>query len=439
MIISRLYIYLMNNDNKLNNNINFQKVNHINSAKKISIVMAYCNNKREQTIRTLKRLEQLYSGKYNFEVVIVDEELDNIISEIDIDIKLIKINKDNGCKVNDCNEFNRGFEEVTGEIIIIQNPECYHVNDILEYSLNLNEDEYYSYSCFSANSFEVTSQLLESKNVLELIKNKKFYDNNTKLLKMRWYNHPILNKTGYHFCSAIHKSKLELIKGFDSMYVECNCFDDDLLLTIKYVLKLDIKFIDPKNGLVIHQYYKGKESVDIESKDDNDTIKKKWLSNKLLFENKKEEYEKNNFRYPRLLHLYWDTSPLSFLNYLTVVSFNQFHKYWKIIIYIPKKRQNKILCKDEEQKVKYTGKCYFDELRKISNVVIREISLNEIGFDDNACEDIKKDYLKYYILHKHGGVWSDFDILYTDSIEGKMNFPENTILFYKIYYPIGFF
>ena len=30
-----------------------------------------------------------------------------------------------------------------------------------------------------------------------------------------------------------------------------------------------------------------------------------------------------------------------------------------------------------------------------------------------------------YILEKHGGLWSDFDIMYTNSVEEKMNF-ENT-------------
>ena len=38
----------------------------------ISIVMAYLNRK-EQTLRTLQGFQQLYANKYNFEVVIVDD------------------------------------------------------------------------------------------------------------------------------------------------------------------------------------------------------------------------------------------------------------------------------------------------------------------------------------------------------------------------------
>ena len=99
-----------------------------------------------------------------------------------------------------------------------------------------------------------------------------------------------------------------------------------------------------------------------------------------------------------------------------------------------------------EQKKKYTGKCYFNELYKIDNVEIVSIDLNEIGFYSDASEVIKSDYFRYYILYEKGGVWSDFDIVYTSSIENKLNFKNNSIIFrhynneYKLlYYPVGLF
>lgn len=157
--------------------------------------------------------------------------------------------------------------------------------------------------------------------------------------------------------------------------------------------------------------------------------------------NKKEivnmQIQEHKFKYPKLLHLYWDGSPLSLLNYLTVISFNKYHKGWKIIVYTPIKRTTTISWSSNEQKLRYEGKCYFDMLRDIENVTLTTVDLNEIGFDNNASEVIKSDYFRYYILYTKGGVWSDFDIIYTGSIEEKMCFTEESVIFYCGYYPIG--
>jgi len=78
----------------------------------------------------------------------------------------------------------------------------------------------------------------------------------------------------------------------------------------------------------------------------------------------------------------------------------------------------------------------------IQNVVFQDVCLNTIGFDNSASEVIKSDYFRYYIINKHGGLWSDFDILYTGSIEEKMNFGNDSVIFRcfangGVYYPIG--
>ena len=80
--------------------------------------------------------------------------------------------------------------------------------------------------------------------------------------------------------------------------------------------------------------------------------------------------------------------------------------------------------------------------------------MDKIGFLNNASEVIKSDYFRYYILDKYGGLWSDFDILYTSSVEDKKNFKENSIIFFSTcyhdlknkknsptfkYFPIGMF
>lgn len=459
---------VLNNIDVLNNEDNSNKIIRKDEYK-ISIVMAYYNRKK-QLMETLNGFEKMYGNKYDFELIIVDDNsneenrLEDIVNNYSFYIHLIRISKEEkGERINPCIAYNKGFEEAKGEIIIIQNPECFHVGNILEHiQNNLKEEDYFSYSCFNANSYKLTQELLNSKDIINKVNYEPFLKRNVEDpgTQMNWLNHPTDEAHGgrqnaYHFCSVIYKSKLDLIGGFDKRFGDGYCFDDDeFILSIKYNLQLKIKIVKPDECFVIHQYHTKNASFCINSKSDDDPIKKKWLGNKALYEDMKNYHEEKNFNYPKLLFLYWDESPMSFLNYLTVVSFNDHHKNWKIIVFTPEKRTKIISWKTHEQKLRYTGKCYFHKLYEIENVIIKKINLDKIGFKSDASEVIKSDYFRYYILEKHGGLWSDFDIMYTASVEDKMNFKEDTVIFecfsysnpknkditkgYK-YYPIGLF
>jgi hypothetical protein len=245
----------------IQNKVEYEK----NLDTKVSIVMGYYNRKT-QTLNTLKDFEK-YSDKYNFEVIIVDDasnkenELDNIIKNYNIDIKLLKITtQEKGSRINSCVVYNKGFRHATGDIIIIQNPECYHVGDILGYVLtHLEENKYFAFSCFSANTEEFTKEMINSGNIFKYINDKNFLEKNGKACyfdNLNWFNHPYIRPKGYHFCSAIHRKKLLEIGGFDERFKDGHCFDDDeLLLSIRYILKLNVFNIPPENGFVIHQYH----------------------------------------------------------------------------------------------------------------------------------------------------------------------------------------
>jgi glycosyltransferase involved in cell wall biosynthesis len=414
--------------------------NNINYNQSISIVMAYYNNRKPQTLETLRGFQNMYANKYNFEVIIVDDNsseenrLEEDIKQFSFSINLIVISpEEKGDRINPCTAYNKGFKEAKGNIIIIQNPECYHQGDIINHTLkNLTEQDYFSYSCYASNSFEITDKLLKSDNPYKLITNKEFDYENFKIINLSWYNHPTIpnRNVGYHFCSSIYKSKLDLIGGFDERFAEGYCFDDDeLLLSIKYNLQLNIKIIDPEICLVIHQYHIRNDSFNVHKEADTHPIKKKWLKNKQLYEDIKQYHEDKQFNYPKLMHLYWDGNPLSFLNLITVLSFNEYHKFWKINVFVPIIKTETISWKTHEQKIKYTGKDYFNKLYDIPNVFIHKIDLDQIGFYNDASEVIKSDYFRYYILQEHGGLWSDFDIIYTASVEDKMNFKEDTVIF----------
>jgi len=290
---------------------------------KISIVMAYYNRK-PQTLETLKGFERMYTGKYNFEVVIVDDNsnhenrLEEDIKQFTFPINLIVISaEEKGDRVNPCIAYNKGFSQAKGDIIMIQNPECYHVGDILKHTIeNLDEQDYFSYSCFSPNSFELTQELLATYNTFEYIlqndhpKSDLFKRNKNEFnYSLMWYNYPKIEKdpnhdveilghplsTYYHYCSAIYKSKLDLNGGFDKRFADGYCFDDDqFVLSIRYTLKMNMSIIHPKNSFVIHQYHVRNAAYGIENSKEETTISKRWIKNKRLYECLKLNYELEN-------------------------------------------------------------------------------------------------------------------------------------------------
>lgn len=424
--------------------------------KKISIVMGYYNRK-DQTILTLDNFERLYHSKYDFEVIVVDDNSDennnlsDIIKKYSFAIKYITISKEEkGRRINPCSAYNKGFMMCESDIIIIQNPECYHVGDIIGHTLtNLKESNYITYSCYTANSHEITKELIESENIYNTINDKQFKKKNSKINGLEWYNHPLHRRTGYHFCSAIYKSNLELIGGFDKRFAYGYCYDDDeFVATIKYVLKLEVEIVPPEHCFVIHQYHEKGEYLNIDREHNENIIKQKWLLNKMLYENILKSYTETKFKYPKLLHMYWSGSNFGYLNYLTIMSFNNYHKNWKIIIYTPKVTIDKFV--EEQDK----SKCHFEKIKSINNVTLKYICFEEIGFRNDVTDIFKSNYLRYYVLQKHGGVWADMDILFTASIEEKMNFDEDIVMFqcksyenpknkekskYSLYYPVGFF
>ena len=65
-----------------------------------------------------------------------ENRLEEEIKQFTFSIKLIVISKEEkGDRINPCIAYNRGFAEATGEIIMIQNPECYHQGDIINHTL----------------------------------------------------------------------------------------------------------------------------------------------------------------------------------------------------------------------------------------------------------------------------------------------------------------
>lgn len=221
----------------------------------ISVVMAY-NNRLSLLRRTLKSISK--SSVTDVEIVIVDDfsDLDDraflVIDEFPhLNITVIEMSAILSLKDyhNPCIPFNVGFRHATGSKVVLQNPECYHVGDLLlSVDQRLTNDNYLTFHCFSANTHE--NAMLDNSNSEALL------DSRIRAGSDRWYNHRTINPTGYHFTAAITKDNLIKLNGFDETFAQGHGYDDNEFLYRVRLLPITVEFIELP--YVIHQsHHKG--------------------------------------------------------------------------------------------------------------------------------------------------------------------------------------
>ena len=144
---------------------------------------------------------------------------------------------------------------------------------------------------------------------------------------------------------------------------------------------------------------------------------------------------------PKIMNFFWDKSSLSYLQLLTITSFNKFNPDWRIIIHEPEYLFKMNTWLSGEQKIPYIGKNYYSELRRLPYVEFKEVDFESIGFKRNVSSVIKSDYLRWKLLSTEGGGWSDMDILYIKPITHlKCDNNIDTVICYSTYgHIIGFF
>lgn len=230
---------------------------------KISIVTAYHNRKQQfiNTLKTIKNSKQIN----NVELIVVDDcsseehKLDDIIHEYPF-VKLITVNVSDRWYINPCVPFNKAINEANGDIIVIQNPECLHVGDILDNIVNnINDNLYLTYGVYSINK-EITNYITDlpydneyiDKMILAQISpihNAMYVSEG----QFGWYQHSKYRPAAYHFVSAITKKNMDLLNGFDEKYAFGIGFDDDELLHRIKLLGLEVKMVD--EPFAIHQWH----------------------------------------------------------------------------------------------------------------------------------------------------------------------------------------
>ena len=252
----------------------------------ISVVTAYYNRKK-LFLRTLESMKPHF-GIIDFEVIVVDDGSDEEerLEDLQIDfpfLRVIRLEKQNKWYKNPCIPFNIGFAEIKGDKVIIQNPECCHFDDILEYvDKNLKENDYLSFGCFSLDKQNTNSEALLSNK--EHIK-KLILENDRTFVKngdLGWYNHSKFRPEAYHFCAAMTKKDLYDLGGFDERYASGVGYDDDDFIWRIKAKKMAVKFID--DHVVLHQNHYNYSDDKVETEEVIKQIKETYKRNKKIFE-----------------------------------------------------------------------------------------------------------------------------------------------------------
>jgi len=223
----------------------------------ISIVTAY-HNRKELFYQTLKSIEK--SQFKDIELIAVDDcsssehRLEPYLDEFPF-LKIIRLEQKDKWYINPCVPFNKGISKANGDIIVLQNPECLHVHDVLTYiSENINDENYISISAYGLES-RLTKLLPEH------IKNGTLLDffNTFPQRPYRgydmsgWYNHSIYRPVHFHFCSAITRNNMKKLNGFDERFAYGIAYDDDEIVARIRILGLKLHIENSVS--VIHQYH----------------------------------------------------------------------------------------------------------------------------------------------------------------------------------------
>jgi glycosyltransferase involved in cell wall biosynthesis len=222
----------------------------------ISICMAY-RNRISQFTHALKTIRASKCSDY--EIIIVDDasndnhRIDDLVKEYSC--QLIRIEPEDKKWYNPCIPYNIAFKHARGDKIIIQNPECAHVGDILSFvESNLTDSTYFSFSCLSLPE-DLTNKCYQSTpeqfkdEILAItsgVSHMSTYDGD-----LGWYNHSQFAPRGLHFCSAIMAKDLEETGGFDERFAQGYNFDDnELAVRIYNTEGMRMFFID--DPMVVH-------------------------------------------------------------------------------------------------------------------------------------------------------------------------------------------
>lgn len=225
----------------------------------ISVILPYYN-RRNILIRTLHEYTAYNTDDVEF--IIVDDASDTSQSINDVpamfptlNIKLIVISNEDKSWLLPIVPLNIGINATIGDKIIITNPECILAGDIFKYVRDgLTDNNYFVFGCYSIDR-ALTQQLLESdiSTILHTLP-LDCQPINLKEGENWWYQHSKFRNYGYNFCTAICKTDMVRLDGFDDRYAMGMGYgDDDFIMRVKRA-DLTIHSIDDPYVLHMNHY-----------------------------------------------------------------------------------------------------------------------------------------------------------------------------------------
>lgn len=261
--------------------VHYNEYNKDNDEIDISIVMT-THNRKVQTLFTLETIN--YNAIINkdkgirIQVILVDDSnSENYLTEKELvvfsyPITYITIEHDKKRWINPCVNYNIGFNEVKGKNVIIQNAEVCHIGNIIHcVHTTINDNTYMSFDVMALRNAALNDVVYTEYN-----KDKSMaYDNIIKVLSLHgnelaWYQHHIYRNANMHFLTAISKTNLLRLRGFDYDFAQGIFYDDNEFIDrIVYVLRLRILCI-PSNVnklLGIHLWHDGGTNILVTNKE----------------------------------------------------------------------------------------------------------------------------------------------------------------------------
>ncbi|KKL91832.1 hypothetical protein LCGC14_1890740 [marine sediment metagenome] len=227
--------------------------------------MAYYNRK-PQLLKTLDSINE--STIKEFEIIIVDDgstpehrlDEEELHKHCDCNINLVEIDRDLKTWINPCMAHNIAFSLAKGDKVVIQNPETYHMGDILAHvNAHLLPTTYLTYRTIALNEPD-TNGMPTKINVPEIASYMIPIINNTSAVKGNphvgqtiWYNHAKYRPVHYHFISAMTKENLHRLGGFDERYKDGRSYDDNEFLI--RIDRLGLKKLIINDPMAIHLYH----------------------------------------------------------------------------------------------------------------------------------------------------------------------------------------
>ena len=117
-----------------------------------------------------------------------------------------------------------------------------------------------------------------------------------------------------------------------------------------------------------------------------------------------------NKNIPHNLYLFWDGSPMSYLQLLTVASFHKYNPEWGIYVYVPNTTYQQLA--KNTFIPDYIGTDWYSELCDLDYVKIVRFDLSEFGIKPDSHGIQCSDQWRARILRQKGGMYSDFDVLW---------------------------